>query len=385
MPLNEEQLKCIKAAIPLLQDNSASLASAFYTKMIDENPQLMNFFNSAHQATKSQPRALTHALLMYAQHIENLEALNALVARIVDKHVALQIPASGYPIVGKYLLGAISDVVGPEVATPVFLDAWATAYGMLADLLIRLEQKKYEENAEAGWKAYRTLKVVKKVKETENVVSLYLRRSNDEPFLLPKPGQYLGIRFNIAGRYQPREYSISAFDARNKLYRISVKRIPNGVVSNHIHDHVNVGDLIEAVAPEGTFHVQPGAKDVTLVAAGIGITPFITMSQELVNSVSLNKLRLVLCDESESSAPFIDYFDELTRDNKENHKVDCTRVYSKINGRLSKEKLLNLCHGTNQVYVVGPPGFMADVRQWLEQGTIGIETFYDFFGPTQWE
>lgn len=383
--MNEEQLKCIKAAIPLLKDNSATLASCFYTKMIGENPELLNFFNSAHQASKSQPRALTHALLMYAQHIENLEALNALVARIVDKHVALQIPASGYPIVGKYLLGAISDVVGPEVATPEFLGAWATAYGMLADLLIKLEQKKYEENAEAGWKAYRMLKVVKKVKETDSVVSLYLRRTNDEPFLIPKPGQYLGIRFKIDGRYQPREYSISGVDTRNKLYRISVKRIPNGVVSNHIHDKVNVGDLIEAVAPEGTFNVQPGAKDVTLVSAGIGITPFITMSQELMNSASLSKLRLVLCDESERSMPFINYFDELTRENKENHKVDCTRVYSKVNGRITKEKLLDLCHGTNQIYVVGPPGFMANVHQWLEEGTNGIETYYDFFGPTQWE
>jgi ferredoxin-NADP reductase len=64
------------------------------------------------------------------------------------------------------------------------------------------------------------------------------------------------------------------------FYRISVKRIVEprpGLVSNHVHDRLHVGDTVQARAPAGHFVLDDGDAPVVLVAGGIGITPVLSM------------------------------------------------------------------------------------------------------------
>ena len=64
-------------------------------------------------------------------------------------------------------------------------------------------------------------------------------------------------------------------------YRISVKR--DGAASQHLHDQVKVGDMIEARAPAGAFTMEPAAgRPAVLLAAGIGVTPLLAMLRHIV-------------------------------------------------------------------------------------------------------
>ena len=86
------------------------------------------------------------AVLMYARHIDRLEALGPLVGQIVNKHVSLQILPEHYPIVGSCLLQAIREVLGAEIATDEVIAAWAadkpqvdtgdTAWLLMATVLV---------------------------------------------------------------------------------------------------------------------------------------------------------------------------------------------------------------------------------------------------------
>jgi nitric oxide dioxygenase len=67
-------------------------------------------FNQANLASGEQPRALANGVLMYAKHIDRLEALGPLAAQIVNKHVALQMQPKHYPIGG--CLSAAGDSRG---------------------------------------------------------------------------------------------------------------------------------------------------------------------------------------------------------------------------------------------------------------------------------
>ena len=91
---------------------------------------------------------------MYARNIDRLDELGPLAAQIVNKHVALQIQAEHYPIVGGCLLRAIREVLGAEIATDAVIDAWAAAYQQLADILIGAEAQMYDAVASApgGWR-----------------------------------------------------------------------------------------------------------------------------------------------------------------------------------------------------------------------------------------
>lgn len=82
------------------------------------------------------PRALANGVLMYARHIDQLDQLGDLVAKIINKHVALQILPEHYPIAGTCLLRAISEVLGDEIATPEVMSAWGAAMVTLAEILI---------------------------------------------------------------------------------------------------------------------------------------------------------------------------------------------------------------------------------------------------------
>ena len=159
--LTPAQTALIKATVPLLESGGEALTRHFYELMLGEYPEVRVLFNQAHQASGGQQRALANAVLMYARHIDKLEALGPLVGQIVNKHVSLQILPEHYPIVGSCLLRAIREVLGAEIATDAVIEAWGVAYGQLADILIGAEETAYAANAsaEGGWRGAREFRL----------------------------------------------------------------------------------------------------------------------------------------------------------------------------------------------------------------------------------
>jgi nitric oxide dioxygenase len=130
--LSVQDRAIVKSTVPLLESGGEALITHFYRMMLSEYPEVRPLFNQAHQTSGDQPRALANGVLMYARHIDQLDQLGDLVAKIINKHVALQILPEHYPIVGTCLLRAIAEVLGEEIATPEVIAAWGAAYGQLS-------------------------------------------------------------------------------------------------------------------------------------------------------------------------------------------------------------------------------------------------------------
>ena len=126
--LSESQLAVIKQTVPILQEHGETLTRHFYQRMFRENPEVLAFFNPAHQHAGTQQRALAGAICAYAQHIETPEVLADAVELIAQKHASLQILAEHYPIVGANLLAAIQEVLG-EGATDAVIDGFIIEKG----------------------------------------------------------------------------------------------------------------------------------------------------------------------------------------------------------------------------------------------------------------
>jgi nitric oxide dioxygenase len=171
--LSAEHRAIVKATVPLLESGGETLIRHFYDLLITEHPEVRPYFNQAHQASGAQQRALANGMLMYARHIDQLEQLGGLVSQIINKHVALNILPEHYPLVGGCLLRSIREVLGPEIATDAVIDAWAAAYGQLADLLMGLEEKLYTEKEQlpGGWRGTRLFRVARKVRESDEITS----------------------------------------------------------------------------------------------------------------------------------------------------------------------------------------------------------------------
>lgn len=122
-----------------------------------------------------------------------------------NKHASLGITPDQYAIVGKYLLGAIGDVVGTEVFSGDLYDAWVDAYWHLARIFFSREEELYKSAAWRGWKEF---VVEKKVNEAEDVTSFYFAPKDGKPLPSYKPGQYISVQKFITelGFNQSRQY-----------------------------------------------------------------------------------------------------------------------------------------------------------------------------------
>ena len=108
-----------------------------------------------------------------------------------------------------------------------------------------------------------------------------------------KPGQFVTLTLPIqhpkTGRSLTRSYSISSSPTRPHTLDITVKRVgparddlPPGVVSNWLHDCLEVGMTLPMQGPYGDFNcVDHPVQKLLLISAGSGITPMMSMAQWL--------------------------------------------------------------------------------------------------------
>ncbi|MFC5285974.1 1,2-phenylacetyl-CoA epoxidase subunit PaaE [Actinokineospora guangxiensis] len=90
-------------------------------------------------------------------------------------------------------------------------------------------------------------------------------------------GQYLTLRQDVEGREERRSYSICA--PAGAAPRIGVRRVDGGLFSAHLVDSLRAGDVLEVMAPLGSFSpdlATPGHH--ALIAAGSGITPVLSIA-----------------------------------------------------------------------------------------------------------
>ncbi|MGE8151992.1 pyridoxamine 5'-phosphate oxidase family protein [Pseudomonas vancouverensis] len=141
-------------------------------------------------------------------------------------------------------------------------------------------QAKARLQAKALGDQWRPLRVSRIEAESQSIRSIYLEPADGAGLPLFQAGQHLPLRFTLDGEVHIRTYSLSSAPSDDFL-RISVKR--DGLVSTHLHEHIRVGDLLEARAPQGHFTVAPHERrPLVLLAAGVGITPLLSMVREVV-------------------------------------------------------------------------------------------------------
>lgn len=384
--LSAQDRAIVKSTVPLLESGGEALTTHFYRMMLAEHPEVRPLFNPANQASGAQPRALANGVLMYARHIDQLDQLGDLVARIINKHVALQILPEHYPIVGSCLLRAIEEVLGSDIATPEVLAAWGAAYNQLAEILIGAEAALYEEkaNAPGGWRGGREFKLVAKVEESAEVTSFYFRPVDEQAILEFTPGQYIGLKLNIDGEEVRRNYSLSA-TAQLGRYRISVKRVDGGVVSNYLHERMQVGDTLELFPPAGEFTLTDSDKPLVLISGGVGITPTLPMLEVALKTG--RPIHFIHCARNARVHAFRSWVDELAEQHPQLQRFYCYEEHDEGAdhvGLLTEEVLAQWLPADRDVdvYFLGPQGFMRAVKRHLK--TLGVpeqQSRYEFFGP----
>lgn len=391
MGITPEQIAIVKATAPVLKERGNDITKVFYKNMFAANPSLKEIFNLSHQATGRQPRALAKAVLAYATYIDNLPALSAAVEHIAHKHASLAVQPAQYDIVGKHLLEAIGIVLG-DAATPAIVDAWAAAYGQLAQVFINREGQLYKANQ--GWEGWRRFTVKRRIEESATITSFYLSPVDGLPLPPFLPGQYVSLQIMVPqlGHKQSRQYSLSdAPQANGEYYRISVKKEAGaesgmpGKVSTLLHEKYHPGSEVELTHPQGDFFcdVTPekanGTSPVVLISAGVGATPLMSIFNALTQNPSNRPIRWIHASHSRAVQPFADHVRQVTLKNpnvgthiflsemdKSAPTDDCSYMARLELDRLDAKEDLFVHDPSAAFYLCGPEDFMTQVQDSLQ-------------------
>ncbi|OXS57596.1 nitric oxide dioxygenase [Cohnella sp. CIP 111063] len=399
--LSQQSIAIIKSTVPVLEVHGTAITKRFYQMMFAENPELLNIFNHANQKQGRQQTALANAVYAAALHIDKLEAILPVVRQIAHKHRSLGVKAEHYPIVGRNLLAAIKDVLG-DAATEEILNAWAEAYGVIADVFISVEAEMYEqsEKQQGGWAGFRTFKVAKKVRESDVITSFYLVPQDSQGIAEYEPGQYISIKLDIPGESNThiRQYSLS--DAPGKpYYRISVKREdafwdrPAGKVSCYLHEQVDEGSTLLVSAPAGDFTLDTeDGRPVVLISGGVGLTPMVSMLNTLAESGTSRQVTFIHAARNGDAHAMRKQVEELAARHPNVSVHWCYeqpteqdregRVYGK-EGYIDLPWLQSLVPTSDACfYFCGPVPFMKTVYRMLKEwGVSDEDARYEFFGP----
>ena len=239
--------------------------------------------------------------------------------------------------------------------------------------------------------AVRSLRLVDRIQESDDVVSFELI-ARDKGELAPfKAGQHLPVELSVDGQAEAvgRTYSLSNAP-RGTHYRISVKREPQGLVSSYLHDHLEIGDIISARNPAGDFVLRDSSRPIVLVSAGIGVTPMVSMLHELSDKADERLVYFVHGARNGRQHALADEVRELVRRNPQARSVT---LYSQPDaedregrdfdrqGRVDAALLAELNPALDaDFYLCGPVVFLADLTAQLEAlGVPGdriiVETF----------
>ena len=158
-------------------------------------------------------------------------------------------------------------------------DGWSPNSLMTGDWAQAADRLRAAELA-TKWRPFR---VTQMVDETASIRSFHLTPDDGAGLIPHEAGQHLPIRVQLPGEEKPiiRTYTLSVAPS-DGIYRISVKR--DGLVSQYLHDKIQVGGIIDARAPNGAFTIDAHEKKrpAVLLGGGIGITPMLAMLRHIV-------------------------------------------------------------------------------------------------------
>src|SRR6202034_2300477 len=93
------------------------------------------------------------------------------------------------------------------------------------------------------------------------------------------PGAHIDVHLSNG---MVRTYSLCGDAAEVNRYRVAVLREPSGRGgSDFIHDQLREGDILPVSLPRNHFPLVPDAARLTMIAGGIGVTPFLPMIDAL--------------------------------------------------------------------------------------------------------
>jgi predicted ferric reductase len=207
-------------------------------------------------------------------------------------------------------------------------------------------------------KEYR-YKLEKVKKENDNIAELVLSSFGKKIDF--KPGQFAFLRFKTEGILsESHPFSFSSAPTENDL-SFGIKALGDYTSMVYL---LKPGAICLIEGPFGAFsYLNVNSKRQIWVAAGVGITPFLSMARQIAHNHNNDyKIDLYYSIKNEKENAFAD---ELIKIVKQTNNFRMYQHISEKEGRISASFISNMSKDVNkaEIFLCGPASFMQSLRK----------------------
>ncbi|MCW2765108.1 MAG: ferredoxin reductase [Nocardioides sp.] len=212
-------------------------------------------------------------------------------------------------------------------------------------------------------------RIEKVVPETDDAATLVIRPGWGWHYD-HRPGQYVGIGVQVDGKFQWRSYSVSSPPLREgRTISITVRAMPEGLLSAHLVKGLEPGTIVRLALPEGDFVLpDPPPARMLFLVAGSGITPVMSMLRTLDRRGTMPD---VVLHYSSPTPERMIFRDELAALADKHEGLTLHELHTDLDGMLDLADLEALCGNwqERETWACGPGGMLDAVEQhWEKSG-----------------
>lgn len=249
-----------------------------------------------------------------------------------------------------------------------------------------------------------TLTIQEIRKETEDTITICFKQPGLRKIKY-QAGEYITLILRINGRKYARPYSFSSAPSVDTALEVTVKRVPDGIVSNYINNELKVGDVVEVLEPMGDFTCETiqTIQSIFLWGVGSGITPLFSIIKEVLHQLPGTSIHLIYGNKNQGSTIFRNQLSLLKQENPSVFSI--TNFYSQLDnviesnfihkGRISSEFVTHLVTQHKNVnesvhFICGPKDLKDTIQSSLmdldiPSSSIFVEEFELVIDPKELE
>lgn len=222
-------------------------------------------------------------------------------------------------------------------------------------------------------------RIVAVQRETDDAATMVIKPGAD--WRGHVPGQYLRVGVEVDGVRLWRAYSLtSERHRRDRCVTITVKAIPDGVVSNYLVHEARPGLLVHLDQAAGEFTLPAQVPDKLLfLVAGSGVTPVMGMLRNL-SADAPTDITIVHLAQTESAEIFKDELRSIAAAGR----ITLIERYDDQHGILEVATLADLVPDLAErtTYACGPAGLLTAVESYFEGLELSDRLYVERFRPT---
>lgn len=230
-------------------------------------------------------------------------------------------------------------------------------------------------------------------RETDKAISLSFNvPDNIKDIFSFKAGQYITLKTKIDGHEIRRDYSLCTSPKSGEL-KVAIKEVKDGTFSSYANNTLKVGDILEVAPPKGRFVFIPNdskTKNITLFAAGSGITPILSIIKCALEEEVYSKVILVYGNKTTKDTMFLNELLDLQHQYKDRFSIQFVFSQAQENdavfGRIEKSTVNLVVKNkykhidVDAYYLCGPEAMIHTVKDVLtENGTDENNIHFELF------